>query len=98
MYERGGPGIHVPLEGGHALVEVLRAALGREARERPRQCRQAGRELAAALLQGFLSASEAKDQDTFPHLLVGQLKLPCPVHTHVQHDPGPWQDQVHSGP
>ncbi|CAK0782901.1 hypothetical protein CVIRNUC_006096 [Coccomyxa viridis] len=69
VYERGGPGIHVPLEGGHALVEVLRAALGREARERPRQCRQAGRELAAALLQGFLSASEAKDQDTFPHLL-----------------------------
>ena len=76
MYEKGGPGIHVPLEGGHALVEVLRAALGREARERPRQRRQAGRELAAALMDGFLSASEAKSQDTFPYLLVGLL-LSC---------------------
>ena len=88
MYERGGPGIHVPLEGGHALVEVLRAALGREARERPRQRRQAGRELSAALMEAFLSASEAKDQDTFPHLLVGLLKLPRQIPLTVKHSPG----------
>ena len=95
VYERGGPGIHVPLEGGHALVEVLRAALGREAREHPRQRRQAGRELSAALMEGFLSASEARSQDTFPYLLVGLLKLPCLIHTHAQHPHGPCQDQVH---
>ena len=74
VYEKGGPGIHVPLESGHALVDVLKAALEREARERPRKPCQAGRELSAALLEGFLAASEANSQDTFPCLLVSVLK------------------------
>ena len=34
VYERGGPGIHVPLDSSHALVAVLKAALEREAKER----------------------------------------------------------------
>lgn len=34
LYERGGPGIHVPLDCSHALVAVLKAALEREAKER----------------------------------------------------------------
>ena len=34
VYERGGPGIHVPLDSTHALVAVLKAALEREAKER----------------------------------------------------------------
>ena len=34
---------------------------------------QAGRELAAALMEGFLAASEAQEQDTFPYLLVRRL-------------------------
>ena len=33
---------------------------------------QAGRDLSAALMEGFLAASEAKDQDTFPFLLVSR--------------------------
>ncbi len=103
VYERGGPGIHVPLDSSHALVAVLKAALEREAKERsgkqwkvrtvsgitlyvsaradeavhgrhplelPHMHVQAGRELAAALMEGFLAATEAKDQDTFPYLLV----------------------------
>ena len=35
VYEAGAPGIHLPLDGGHLLVAVLRRALEREARERP---------------------------------------------------------------
>lgn len=35
VYEAGGPGIHLPLDGAHALVAVLRRALEREGRERP---------------------------------------------------------------
>ena len=34
---------------------------------------QAGRDLSAALMEGFLAASEAKDHDTFPYLLVSAL-------------------------
>ena len=34
VYERGGSGIHVPLDSSHALVAVLKAALEREAKER----------------------------------------------------------------
>lgn len=33
---------------------------------------QAGRDLSAALMEGFLAASEAQDQDTFPYLLVSE--------------------------
>lgn len=35
VYEKGGPGIHVPLDSSHALVSVLNSALEREAKERP---------------------------------------------------------------
>ena len=35
VYEAGGSGIHLPLDGGHALVVVLKMALEREGRERP---------------------------------------------------------------
>ena len=45
---------------------------------------QAGRELAAALMEGFLAASEGKDQDTFPHLLVSSwlplVRVQCQCH------------------
>ena len=160
VYERGGPGIHVPLDSSYALVAVLKVALEREAKERsgkhwqvqkphvlmpiswaktdesrmphcmtlkgvltycstvtlPREdkiissyanhdsrsdcttrCKsysvgymqrrrisllskrcvqlQAGRDLSAALMEGFLAASEAKDQDTFPYLLVSSQRL-----------------------
>lgn len=35
VYEKGGLGIHVPLDSSHALVAVLKTALEREAKERP---------------------------------------------------------------
>jgi len=34
VYERGGSGIHVPLDSTYALVAVLNASLEREAKER----------------------------------------------------------------
>lgn len=34
VYERGGPGIHVPVDSSYVLVAVLKAALEREAKER----------------------------------------------------------------
>ena len=39
---------------------------------------QAGRYLSAALMEGFLAASEAQDQDTFPYLLVSESNTCAP--------------------
>ena len=46
VYEAGGPGIHLPLDGQHALVAVLRKALEREGKERPGKEWQVGAGLA----------------------------------------------------
>ena len=49
VYEAGGPGIHLPLDGQHALVAVLRKALEREGKERPGKEWQVGRRPACAV-------------------------------------------------
>ena len=54
VYERGGPGIHVPLDSSHALVAVLKAALEREAKER------SGKQWKVGLLSCVLTQSRQK--------------------------------------
>ncbi|PRW45458.1 nipped-B isoform X2 [Chlorella sorokiniana] len=72
VYEAGGRAIHLPLDQGHPLVMVLRAALGVGARGDLKKEWAAGREVAGALLELFLTAeetSEAGEHAGFKHLL-----------------------------
>ncbi|PSC68988.1 nipped-B B isoform X2 [Micractinium conductrix] len=72
VYEAGGRAIHLPLDQAHPLVAVLRAALGVGARGDLKKEWKAGREVASALLDLFLTAeetSQAGEHAGFKHLL-----------------------------